>query len=82
MFMSVHKGEGGVKIVPNPVHVVCECPHVQFTMSWDKSAFMFGLWMKNLSRLFLHSIYIHSSDLPNFKGQNVPLIFRLITLFC
>ena len=24
MFMSVHKGEGGVKIVPNPVHVVCE----------------------------------------------------------
>ena len=26
MFMSVHKGEGGVKIVPNPVHVVCECP--------------------------------------------------------
>ena len=27
MFMSVHKGEGGVKIVPNPVHVVCERPH-------------------------------------------------------
>ena len=26
MFMSVHKGEGGVKIVPNPVHVVCERP--------------------------------------------------------
>ena len=26
MFMSVHKGEGGVKIVQNPVHVVCECP--------------------------------------------------------
>ena len=32
MFMSVHKGEGGVKIVPNPVHVVCERPpwHIQF----------------------------------------------------
>ena len=26
MFMSVHKGEGGVKIVPNPVHIICECP--------------------------------------------------------
>ena len=30
MFMSVHKGEGGVKIVPNPVHVVCERPPILF----------------------------------------------------
>ena len=26
MFISIHKGEGCVIIVPNPVHVVCECP--------------------------------------------------------
>ena len=34
------RGRGGVKIVPNPVHVVCERPpwHIQFSnisISWD-----------------------------------------------
>ena len=56
MFMSVHKGEGGVKIVPNPVHVVCERPLNQVFL-FSKKNYVYQILM-HLPKQFHHCMNV------------------------